>query len=210
MGSLCVNFRRTVVPLIAMRRNSFCVAEAQTMRPGYLKHDRRAGTCAADHYLELCSEKRPGIKPGPSSFRLRVVLIIHTTHATHATARHSRGPTVFLRPFGDHGFCGDQKTGDRCCILQGRPNNLGRVNNALGDEVYILAVLGVKAVGVLILLEDLADDDGTVLAGVDGDLARRSGQRLAHDLDAMLLVLVGRVHFLERFSGAQQRDAAAG
>ncbi len=44
MGSLCVNSRRTVVLLIAMRRNSFCAAEAQTMRPGYLKHDRRAGT----------------------------------------------------------------------------------------------------------------------------------------------------------------------
>ena len=44
MGSLCVNFRRAAMLLIVMRRNSFCAAEAQTMRPGYLKHDRRAGT----------------------------------------------------------------------------------------------------------------------------------------------------------------------
>jgi hypothetical protein len=49
-------------------------------------------------------EKRPGINPGPSSFRLRVGLIVH---AAHAAARHSRGPTVLLRPFGDHGFRGD-------------------------------------------------------------------------------------------------------
>jgi len=49
-------------------------------------------------------EKRPGINPGPSSFRLRVGLIVH---AAHAAARHSRGPTVLLRPFGDHGFRSD-------------------------------------------------------------------------------------------------------
>ena len=41
------------------------------------------------------------------AFRLRVGLIVHAAHAAHATARHSRGPTVLLRPFGDHGFRGD-------------------------------------------------------------------------------------------------------
>jgi hypothetical protein len=33
-----------------------------------------------------------------------VGLVVHTAHAT---ARHSRSPTVLLRPFGDHGFRGD-------------------------------------------------------------------------------------------------------
>ena len=55
------------------------------------------------------TRKRPGRNPGPSPFRLWVGLIVH---AAHATARHSRCPTVLLRPFGDHGFCGDQKTSD--------------------------------------------------------------------------------------------------
>jgi hypothetical protein len=47
------------------------------------------------------ARKRPGINPGPSSFRLRLELIVN---AAHATTRHSRGPAVLLRSFGDHGF----------------------------------------------------------------------------------------------------------
>jgi hypothetical protein len=54
-------------------------------------------------------------------------------------------PPVLLRPFGDHGFRSDQKPGDRGCILQGRPNDLGRIDDALGDEVHVLTVLGVEA-----------------------------------------------------------------
>jgi hypothetical protein len=59
------------------------------------------------------------------------------------------------------------------------------------------------------MLKDLADDDRTVLAGIDGDLARRPGNRLFDDLDAMLLVFIVRAHVLERPGGAQQRHAAA-
>ena len=33
MGSLCVNFRQTVVPLIVSRRNSFCATSTAT-QPG--------------------------------------------------------------------------------------------------------------------------------------------------------------------------------
>src|SRR4029077_1942437 len=67
----------------------------------------------------------------------------------------------------------------------------------------------VEPVGVLILFEDLADDDGTVLARVDHDLAGRPGQRLAHDLDAGLLVVVLGANALEVLGGTQQGDAAA-
>jgi hypothetical protein len=104
-----------------------------------------------------------------------VGLIVHTAHAT---ARHSRGPAVLLRPFGDHSFRGDQKPADRRCILQSHPNNLGRVNDALGDEVTVFAVLGVKAEVVLILFQDLADDDGAILTRVDRNLASRPGECL--------------------------------
>jgi hypothetical protein len=57
------------------------------------------------------------------------------------------------------------------------------------EQVDISAGLRVEAVVVLILLEDLADDNGTILARVDRDLAGRPGQRLSHDLDAGLLVV---------------------
>jgi hypothetical protein len=76
--------------------------------------------------------------------------------------------------------------------VQGRPNNLGRVNDALRNEVYILAIVGVETVGVLILLKDLADDHGAVFAGISRDLARWSGERLADDLDTGFLVIVLR------------------
>src|SRR6266853_4633983 len=130
-------------------------------------------------------------------------------HTAHATAGHPRGPSFLLRPFGDHGFRGDQKPGDRRRILQRRPHNLGRIDDALGDEIDVLAVLGVEAVRVLVLLEDLADDDRPVFARIDGDLACRPGERLSHDVDAGFLVVVLRAYLLQYLGGAQECDAAA-
>ena len=69
--------------------------------------------------------------------------------------------------------------------------------------------LRVEAEAVGILLQDLADDDRAILAGVDRDLARRPGERFLDDLHAVLLVLVRSATLLERLGGAQQRDAAA-
>ena len=45
-------------------------------------------------------------------------------------------------------------------------------------------------------LKDLADDDGIVLARVNHYLASRPRERLAHDVDAGLLVFVLRAHAL--------------
>ena len=82
---------------------------------------------------------------------------------------------VLLRHFSHHGFRGDQQSRNRGRVLDRHANDRGRVDDALGDEVAVLAGLGIEAVGVLILLKDLADDDGAVLASVDRDLARRIG-----------------------------------
>src|SRR5258708_39315235 len=141
--------------------------------------------------------------------REMLYLIVHATHTAHATARHSGGTTFLLRPFGDHGFRGDQKPGNRRCILQRRPHNLGWVDDAFGDEIDVLAVLGVEAVRVLVLLKDLADDDRPVFARIDDDLTRRPGERLAHDIDAGFLVVVLCAYLLQYFGGAQECDAAA-
>src|SRR4029077_3970104 len=86
----------------------------------------------------------------------------------------------------------------------------GRIDNALRDQVDIFAGLRVKAVGILVLFQDLADDDRAVFTGVDRDLASRPGQRLAHDLNAGLLVVVLGAQALEVLGGAEQGDAAAG
>src|SRR6267142_2601686 len=133
---------------------------------------------------------------------------IHAAHA--ATRRHAATAAgVLLRQFGHHGFGGDQQSRNRGCVLDRRTHDLGRVDDALGDQVDVFARLRVEAVGVLILLEDLADDDRAVLARVDRDLARRPGERLADDLDAGLLVVVRGLDALELLGGTEQGDAAA-
>src|SRR6266851_1497695 len=132
-------------------------------------------------------------------------------HAAHAAAArgHTAAAGVLLRQFGHHGFGGDQKCGNRCCVLDRRTNDLGRVDDALRDQVDVFAGLRVETVGVLVLLEDLADDDGAVLTCVDRDLARRPGERLADDLDAGLLVVVRGLDALELLGSTEQGDAAA-
>ena len=116
---------------------------------------------------------------------------------------------ALLRHFGDHGLGGDQEAGHGGRALQGLTHDLGRVDDALLDHVDVFAVLGVEAEAVVLLLDDLADDHRTVLAGVGRDLAGRSLDRLAHDLDAGPLVVVVRADLLEHFGRAQQRHAAA-
>ena len=82
-------------------------------------------------------------------------------NATHPAAqRHSGAGCGVLRQFRDHGFGGDQEAGDRGRVLHGGADDLGRVDDALADEVLILAGLGVEAVGVLIFLQDITDDNG--------------------------------------------------
>ena len=102
------------------------------------------------------------------------------------------------------------RPGDRRRILQGAAHHLGRVDDALGDQVAVGAGLGVVAPGVVGVLHDLADDDRAVLTGVAGDLPRRSLQGAANDVDADLLVLVLDVEAVERLEAAQEGDAAAG
>jgi hypothetical protein len=66
------------------------------------------------------------------------------------------------------------------------------IDDALRDEIAVLARLRVIAVGVGVLLQDLSNDDRAILAGVDRDLARRPGDRLLNNLNAGLLIVVVR------------------
>src|ERR1700722_10840105 len=133
-------------------------------------------------------------------------------HAAHAAARRhaaSAAAGVLLRQFGDHGFGRDQQRGHGGSVLDRGANHLGRVDDALGDQVAVFAGLAVEAEGILILFEDLADDHRAIFASVDGDLASRPGESLAHDLDAGLLVVVLGADALELLGSTQQGDAAA-
>src|SRR5690242_7585724 len=64
----------------------------------------------------------------------------------HASTTRASNTTFLRRPLRNHGFGGDEKPRDRRCILQRGPDNLGGVNDALADEVMILAFLRVEAV----------------------------------------------------------------
>ena len=98
----------------------------------------------------------------------------------------------FLRYLGDHRLRGDEEAGHGSGSLQGLSHHFRGVDDALRDHVHVLAVLGVEAVAVLVLLKDLADHDRAVLAGIGGDLAGWSLDGFAHDLHAGLLVVVLR------------------
>ena len=105
--------------------------------------------------------------------------------------RHGSGG-LLLRLLGDHRLGGDEEAGDRRRVLQREAHDLGRVDDAGLHHVDILAVLGVEAVVGVVLVEQLADDDRAVDAGVLGDLADRRLQRAADDVDADLLVVIAR------------------
>src|SRR5215831_19799203 len=96
-------------------------------------------------------------------------------HAAPGPAWH--GQALLLRQLGDHGLGRDEQAGDRGRTLQRRAHHFGRVDDALRDEIAVLARLRVIAVGVGVLLQDLADHDRAVFAGIDGDLARGPGDR---------------------------------
>ena len=78
-------------------------------------------------------------------------------HPAHAPTGHCRHRSFFLWQFGNHCFRGDQEGGNRGRVLQGATHDLGRIDDALADEIAVLAALRVKALGVLVFLHDLAD-----------------------------------------------------
>ena len=73
-----------------------------------------------------------------------------------------------------------------------------------------MSVDGVEAERRVVLVEQLARHDGTVMTGVLRDLANQRGQRLADDVDTAGLVLVDALQAVERLGRVQQRRTAAG
>ena len=52
-------------------------------------------------------------------------------------------------------------------------------------------------------LDDLADDDRSILASIDGDLARRRAERFPDNVDASLRIAVLGFELAERLDRAQ-------
>src|SRR6516165_1357102 len=70
----------------------------------------------------------------------------------------------FVTRLGDHRFGGDQQSSDRGSALQSSTHDLDRIDDALTKEIAEFAGLCVEAVGVGVVLQDLADHDRAVFA----------------------------------------------
>src|SRR5690606_34151598 len=114
--------------------------------------------------------------PGASARVAKLDLEVHAAHA--ATGRSSRGSG--LRLVGHDGLGGQEQAGDRRRVLQRGTRHLDRVVDAGSEQVLVLAGRGVEAVTRREVL-DLLDHDAALKAGVDGDLAQRSGDGRLHD-----------------------------
>src|SRR5437764_8371229 len=135
-------------------------------------------------------------------------LEVHTAHA--AARRHRRHRRLRLGLLGYHRLGRDQETGDRRRVLQRVPHDFRRIDDAGLDEVGELALLGIIAVVDVLAVQELADDDRAVGAGVLGNLPSRPLEGPADDVDTDLLVRIGRGQLVERLDRIKQRNAATG
>src|SRR5262249_3651722 len=131
---------------------------------------------------EPTSEKGPEHRPGLPSLSKLVV------HAS--SGRHGGHGRLLFWLLGDHRLSRHQQSGNRGRILQGGTDHLGRVDDTLGYQVTVLAFLGVVAECISVIVANLADDDRSILTGIDGDLARGRAERFPDDVDSRLLIVV--------------------
>lgn len=128
----------------------------------------------------------------------------HAAHSSHAThSGHAASGTFGLWFFRHDALGGGQERGHAGSIGERRSDDLGRVDDTLFDHVDILTVQGVVA-EVSLQVEDLRDDDGSVNAGVLGDLGARLVEGASHNVDAGLLVLVGTLQVVQSLDATEQ------
>ncbi len=99
---------------------------------------RRAGDDEPVPLTAVPTQKSPGRSRGSSVYSVGLEV-----HATGRVAGRSRR---LLRLVGDDGLGREEQRGDRCGVLQRRARDLGRVDDALSEEVAVLAGRGVEAV----------------------------------------------------------------
>src|SRR5215207_9084765 len=106
-------------------------------------------------------------------------------HATHLVAAgRNRVPLGLV---GDDGLGGEEEAGDRRGVLQRRARHLGRVDDALREQVAVLAGRGVQAVAVG-QARDGVRDDARLETRVESDLLERRLDRDLHDVGTGRLV----------------------
>src|SRR5947209_1833180 len=131
---------------------------------------------------------------------------VHAAAVGHAAARRCR---VLLRLVSDHSLSGEEQGRDRRRVLQRRPGDLGRVDDAGLDQVLVLAGGRVETVPSG-QATNLLGHHATLETGVDSDLLQRSLKGNPDNVGTGRLV-ADQLQLLERqCTRLNQRDAATG
>src|SRR5690606_33078395 len=128
--------------------------------------------------------------------------------AVAVTVALADGRGLLLGLVDDERLGGQQHARDRRRVLHGRAGDLDRVDDALGEQVAVLAGGRVEALAGG-ELRHLVRDDVALQAGVLGDPAGRLVQGAAHDVDAGRLV-ARQAEVVELLGHVDQRRTAAG
>ena len=104
--------------------------------------------------------------------------------------RACRPAGLVLGQLAHRRFGGDEQARDAGGVLERGADDLGRVDHAGLDQILVDLGLGVEAHGLVLAVDQLAGDDGAVMARILGDLADRRLQRAADDVDAAGLVVI--------------------
>ena len=119
-----------------------------------------------------------------------------TLASSVTSARHAAASALF-RLVDDHRLGGQQQPGDARCVLQCRHDDLGRVDDAVLDQVAVLFGDRVEPERALAALH-LVDDDRSLEPGVLGDPPDRCLDRAGHDRQTGLLFTVEALQIRER------------
>src|SRR6266852_976385 len=134
--------------------------------------------------------------------------LVHVSHAAAVTATH-RSALLLFRDFRNECFGGEHERSDGAGVGQSGAHDLGGIEHACLDEVFVVASQSVVAVVIVLGVVDLAEDNRTFFAGVLGDLAQRLYQGALHDVDTDLLVAF-QLQLVEGRDATGQGYASAG
>jgi hypothetical protein len=107
------------------------------------------------------------------------------------------GRILVLRQVGDESLGGDKQARDRRSTLQRSAHDFRRVDDTGFDHVAVVELLRVETKVFVFAFEQLACDNRTVETGVFDDLAQRSLQRAANDVDTGFLIVIFAFDFVE-------------
>src|SRR5204863_7027730 len=113
--------------------------------------------------------------------------VVHASRRVAVVVSAAAAGFFLLRSLGDDGFGGEEEAGDGRGVLERAAGDLGRVDDAGLDEVFIDAGRDVAAFGALALL-DFLDDERAFIAGIVGEGAEGLFDGTLDDLHADLLV----------------------